>query len=193
MGWDFFCDPRKGKDAAVKEVISNHSYINTETGNTCRVSAYSVVGNHLWMVVEGDYEGKPFKEIVLGLLESGGRDMGWGYKCIAESSGPAYYDCPLKYLEQAPPAGSYGPGWRESVREYHRNKRAASGLRNALKAGCVLTYADKRYVLMRENVRNNRKAGWYVKDVATDQLFIMKGRVLSEALKGPIECSATAH
>jgi hypothetical protein len=42
--------------------------------------------------------------------------FGWGCKHITESMGPAYYSCPLSYLDMAPVRS---PEWREQVRRYH--------------------------------------------------------------------------
>lgn len=44
-----------------------------------------------------------------------------GVKHLDESMAPNYYDCPLRFLDMAPPAGSIGERWRRMVRLYHAN------------------------------------------------------------------------
>jgi hypothetical protein len=57
-------------------------------------------------------------------MKNGGFDYGWGYKSMDESMGPAYYTCPLSYLDMVPmPDSPYAREWREKVREYHAKQR----------------------------------------------------------------------
>jgi len=108
--------------------------IKTEENETRRwvTLTHSVRGNVLWSVVELTYkaEERSKRFIACHLLRSD-KGYGWGYKAMEESMGPAYYSCPLKYLEMAPEANA---AWREAVREHHRqrNKKVTVGQRVGL-------------------------------------------------------------
>jgi len=88
-----------------------------ECVTSCRATAHTVKGNHLWAIGEGD---KGHRYVILFKLESGG-SYGWGYKPISEDMGPSYYDCPLEYVkavEDFEPI-AYAAEWRAKV--YARN------------------------------------------------------------------------
>lgn len=85
-----------------------------------------VRGNCHWQVIEHK-SGKRY--IALNLLQS--YDGEWGYKDMDESVGPCYYNCPLSYLDLAPETedtGQYAKQWRQSVREYHAQRKPKAKL-----------------------------------------------------------------
>ena len=109
MGWCFL--EGQTKKALVNDLIRDES---REKGIR-KVLAHSLRGNCLWTVVYVGYPvGKTRIFIHLDLLQKHGGS--WGYKDLSEEEGPCYYNCPIKFLDQAPVANEE---WRESVREYH--------------------------------------------------------------------------
>lgn len=113
----------------------------------------SVVGNHHWYVARLCADGKTF----IGLdLMSGGQD-GWGYKGLSECMGPGEYDCPLAFLDLAPPDGEWGLEWRAKVQAYHAAKRTRS---QQLKPGADVRYGGQLYTLI-ESAGPHR--GWIVR------------------------------
>lgn len=128
--------------------------------------AKSLHGNRLWTVMQGDYPDHPElneKFILLFLLASDRTD-GWGYKDIAETSGPAYYDCPLKFLEMVPePDHNYG--WRKGVRDWHAGKREQADVAKTIAAGQRWMLNEKYGAKACEIVRPapRHKGQWYAK------------------------------
>lgn len=147
MGWLFRNDPSFGK----KEIIAR---VRGESGDSfwsegVKILATSVVGNHVWQVVQADGEAKI---IALTLIQSGGPGSGWGYKSMDESAGPCHYDCPLYLLEMADaPVNDNAAEWREGVRKAHSEKLATQKLAE----GSYVTYAGKLFRL-----RSKRRMGW---------------------------------
>lgn len=76
---------------------------------------HCLVGNVLWAVVDHTHSDGQVKTYLNCYLigKSGGE---WGYKDIGEACHPAYYSCPLAYLDLAPVANEE---WRAGVRAYH--------------------------------------------------------------------------
>lgn len=78
-----------------------------------------VVGDKLWRVVQS-FAG--YRLVVLDLLAYERGE--WGRKTITENSGPGYYDCPMRLLEQAEADQARSQTqlsveWREKVLAYH--------------------------------------------------------------------------
>lgn len=96
MGWDSASDWRSKADVVADSI---REYAMTE---------HSVVGNHLWGVVDTTSAGKI---VVLILID--GRGGNWSRKAISEDMGPYYYDCPDKVLRAA--TGALNPEWRAKV------------------------------------------------------------------------------
>jgi hypothetical protein len=65
----------------------------------------------------------------------------WGYKDMAESCGPYYYNCPEKYLKMVPVVANQE--WRDGVAEYHRERRRK---RAAKKQPLPFTFPDVEVV-----------------------------------------------
>lgn len=105
--------------------------------------AHSCVGNHLWIVYEGQPDGDKAGERVLALclLASHG-NHGWGYKDMTESMGPYESDCPLKYLDMVPDPGGYATAFRERVRAFHDAKRAKKSLMSGLRPGVRVQFVE---------------------------------------------------
>lgn len=109
MGWDFII----GIDR--DELVRRLTTVEVAPDWTCEAHelAREQGGAVLWAVWANPAAKRQM--IVCHLLQPG--HGGWGHKDLAESSGPYFYSCPLRYLEMAP---EVNPAWRERVREYHQ-------------------------------------------------------------------------
>lgn len=147
MGWLFWNNPDFGKKEVIALICGKGDRSLWLEG--VKIHATSVVGNHVWQVIQAD--GEP-KMIVLTLIQSGGPGSGWGYKSMDESAGPYHYDCPLYLLEMADaPMNDNAAEWREEVRKAHSEKLLA----RKLTVGSFVTYAGKLFRL-----RSKRRMGW---------------------------------
>jgi hypothetical protein len=88
MGWLFGWRDRK----------SLIQHLTEPKDNWGKTLAKALVGNNMWVVHELN-DGERF--IALYLLR-GGKNQDWGYKDMAESSGPFEVTCPLKFLDMVP-------------------------------------------------------------------------------------------
>lgn len=119
MGWLYDTLPTSKTDY-VKRLLARN-FAPTSPDAPCTLLDYSLRGNCLWVLAKPQSL-EPF--IALFLLQC---DRGcWGYKDMDESCGPCYYDCPLKFLEQAPEPQGFnrdhvgsGRSWRDHVRDHH--------------------------------------------------------------------------
>ena len=125
MGWSFI------QGATKADIVARSRAGQSYGGVRIPPVASSLVGNHLWQV-EQLPDGRRF--IVLYLLGSE-KGYGWGYKDLAESSYPYYFDVPLSFLKMAPVANEK---WREAVRESHAKKGEAKSKKAALRPGMRL-------------------------------------------------------
>lgn len=125
MGWS---TQFSTKEKLIGELIShlknnvNHTYIR-----------HSLVGNHLWFVVENRNDGK--RIIGLYLIRSFGNGE-YGYKAIDELAHPYYYDCPLSFFKLA--NDLICEEWRTEVKQYHRKKKDKQVLLRSIKPGDVI-------------------------------------------------------
>jgi len=96
----------------------------------------------LWAVWQvGEDESNRFLACYLTKNDKG---FGWGYKGMSESMGPAYYGCPLRFLDMVPmPDSPYAQGWRDKVRKYHEQRtcKFEVGQRVEL-VGSTIPYVD---------------------------------------------------
>ena len=111
-------------------------------------------GSRLWYIAETP-DGSRY--IGLFLLKSMGTD-GWACKCMSESAGPVYYDCPVTYLNKVPDPGGYATTWREQVKAHHTER--ASTRKRAV--GDVFRYNGKHYRLYS---RASAAGAWMVTEV----------------------------
>jgi hypothetical protein len=81
-----------------------------------KLTAHSLVGNHLWGVIETSVGSMA----VLVLIE--GRGGEWSRKAISEDMGPCYYDVPDKILKAA--TGAPNAEWRSKVLAAKAAKKA---------------------------------------------------------------------
>lgn len=100
-----------------------------DDGKYRRCIEHSSNGNHvLWAVWQvGDDENS---RSIACYLTKNDKGFGWGYKGMSESMGPAYYGCPLRFLDMVPiPDTPYAEEWRGKVRAYHakRNRKIEVG------------------------------------------------------------------
>lgn len=115
MGWLFTLGATRAEiiEKCTRSWTSGEGVQYTCLTHTCR-------GNTLWSLWERrQRDGQVTKLIFCDLLKSSPDGYGWGYKSLQESEGPAYYSCPISYLDQAPPTN---PGWREKVLAEQRRK-----------------------------------------------------------------------
>ena len=107
MGW-LFPYHTTTKKLLVEDVLS-HWKDNGE------IHATKSCKSGLWILCTP--KGYDHKIIGLYLME---KQQGlWGYKDLDESSHPYYYDCPVKWLDEAPVANQ---AWRDGVAEYNKKK-----------------------------------------------------------------------
>lgn len=166
MGWSFSCIDI-GRDAHIDEITSQEHFAEGYTP-----LAHRVVGNHVWQLVRIDATGK--KYITLDLIAKE-RKGGWGYRCMEETWGPYYYDCPLSLLDQADPTDNEtAKAWREKVRAHHAAKKA----RQVLAAGTVITYGQHQYKLRKPA---GARRGWYVNRISDGRGFRITARQLANS------------
>lgn len=166
MGWLFSCNPNFKKSDQIAE-FRQPSYWNEGV----KLLADRVVGNHYWAAIQLP-AGR--KVVFLALLQSGGKDMGWGYKDMTEDSGPCYYDCPLSLLKMTDePTEGYAVEWRQKVRAHHAAKKA----RPLLTTGTVVHYCGHDYVLG----TNLGRRGWSVRRCSDWVAFRMQAKQLAVA------------
>lgn len=133
MGWNAR-DNWKTREDALAEIRRD-----LQSSPDFTVVQMQTTGSRLWYIAETP---DGVRHIGLFLLRSGGPD-GWACKCMSESAGPLYYDCPVTYLDKVPDPGGYATAWRERVREHHANR---AGVRKR-SAGDVFRYNEKHYRL----------------------------------------------
>lgn len=110
--------------------------------STATLIDHSDKGSHLWKLIEctakqGPAAGQVTRFISLDLIKKRGGE-GWHYTSQDESEGLSHYDCPLRFLDQAPtPGGAQGAAsqWRWKVRGYHADKAKRAKSVNSLKPG----------------------------------------------------------
>ena len=105
MGWDSCWDWRSKTDV-VEATVREY-----------KLTTYSLVGNHLWGVIETSVG----PMAVLVLIE--GRGGQWSRKAISEDMGPCYYDVPDKILKAA--TGAPNLEWRAKVAQAKAEAKAA--------------------------------------------------------------------
>lgn len=173
MGWSFACSRSFGKKELVAELRDPVRFANQELLQS------SVVGNHHWYLARDKESGRTW--IGVDLLQSGGKDEGWGYKSMSEHCGPCYYDCPLSFLAQASEATGYAADWREKVRAHHAARKA----RPVPVAGMVVIYGGHQYTLVRPA---GPRRGWLCRDTGGNVLRMSAAQLA----KAVIETKETA-
>lgn len=150
----------------------------TSVGASSTVLAHRAIGNRLWFLAQtrsGEQPGR--KWIGLTLIDSRRGEV--AVKCMDETVGPYYYDCPLAFLAQADaPVGPYAGPWREQVRAFHANRSAR---RAAIRPGVRVTYDGQVYVLK----RSLGHRGWTVLRESDGLILRMKSRQLRHAALTP--------
>lgn len=133
-----------------------------------------VRGSRHWYVRRLE-DGRCYIGLDLLAKDSFGRSE-WGYKDMDESCGPAYYDCPLKFLDLAQPAPTEGwaAEWREKVRQWHQAKKE----RPVWSPGMVVSYGNHNYRLLRPYAP---RKGWAVLEVQSGIEYRMGANQLSKS------------
>lgn len=168
MGWLF---SHRSKDELVKSLLNPN-----ELREGFRILDHSLVGGHLWLVVERDLpDGACERIICLELIEAHAGQ--WGNKSISEREHPYYFDCPLRLLDLAGPTiSSKAEEWRQAVREFHA---ARARRRRKAAPGALVEYGGTRYRLSKSLGRK----GWevFVEGDASGQAYRLKSTQLSNA------------
>lgn len=160
------------------------NYVNSRDtiGNDHDVIKSTVRGNRLWRLIahkKKDVIIDLFVDVVLIQKFSKGE---WGYKIISDSCGPAYYDCPLGYIESSEKilgqTSRWLVGWRQKVRHYHAKKRETKKITSTLSKGQVLEYGSKRYRLI--DLAGKRR-GWNVCCLDDGRQYRMKAYQINSA------------
>lgn len=173
MGWSFACDTYFKRADQIAKFRGDKFF-----SEGYKLVDSRVVGNHFWGLVETVATGE--KTIWLGLMQGGGRTMGWGYKSMDEQSGPYYYDCPLSLLDKASQLedtdrNRHAIPWRAKVREYHAKKK----LSKKPVSGMVVSIGERKYKLLSPYAP---RRGWAVVDVDSGMNYRMPAKQLSRAL-----------
>lgn len=120
MGWDFT------QGASCKDVIRRQTRRQENDKYIWETLDHKLVNiRHLWTISRRtDKATGAVQTVILLFLLGKDGNYGWGYKDMTESMGPAYYDCPLAFLDAVPePQSEYSAGWRDKVRAYHESMR----------------------------------------------------------------------
>jgi hypothetical protein len=157
---------RATRDQAVHDELAN-------VGASSTVLAHRAIGNRLWFLAQtrsGEHAGR--KWIGLTLIDS--RRGQVAVKCMDETVGPYYFDCPLAFIDRADaPVGPHAGPWREKVKAFHANRTAR---RAAIRQGLRVMYDGQVYELCRSLGRR----GWEV--LSEDGVILrMKARQLWQA------------
>lgn len=119
MGWMFPYHTFDRKTLIAERVASEIS-----ENYRIEVLRYCVRGNNLWKLVQVTRDEKSERFIVLDMMQKSGGT--WGYKDLDDGCGPCYYNCPLSYVDACTPTTSeYANHWREQVRKYWAERKAA--------------------------------------------------------------------
>lgn len=157
---------RATRDQAIHDELAS-------VGSSSTVLAHRAIGNRLWFLAQtrsGEHAGR----IWIGLTLIDSRRGEVAVKCMDETVGPYYYDCPLAFLDRADaPVGPYAGPWREQVRAFHANRAAK---RAAIRQGLRVCYDGHTYLLRRSLGRR----GWEVQR-EDGVVFRMKARQLQQA------------
>lgn len=149
-------------------------------GISSTVLAHRAIGNRLWFLAQtrgGEQPGR--KWIGLTLIDSRRGEV--AVKCMDETVGPHYYDCPLAFLAQADaPVGPYAGPWREQVRAFHASRSAK---RAATRPGLRVIYDGHTYVLQHSLGRR----GWTVLRERDGLVLRIKARQLRDATLLPLQ------
>lgn len=123
MGWTYYKQPGETAEDQKRYLINE---LTRDTNNPDYF--FRVIEHHcgsdnvLWMVIEAQRktDDRKFRYISCVLLDD--QDQQWGYKGMDEAVGPAYYSCPLSFLDLAPEdnllpefEGSFAKSWRKKV------------------------------------------------------------------------------
>lgn len=155
MGWSVMSDPWYTKPRLVDYLVSQAMW----KGASCKPVRHSVVGSHLWILLDRvSGEGSP-QEVALYVLEGpqrGDEPSGWGYKdlpCREHLDAPAY-------ILEANLCQDYYGEWLEQLKQDRDEARELNRRLDGLKPGAVLSFGGRSFELV-ARVRG----GWTVRDV----------------------------
>lgn len=137
MGWTF---PYGATRRQIIDELTPAECPSGDAGGLFRTLRHCCKGNVLYALHESvKPDGSSTKWIGVYLMgKHGGND--WGYKDMDETMGPYYYNCPVKYLDEADePANECAANWRAEVRRRaaeRASKRPRVGEYWKLRDGC---------------------------------------------------------
>jgi hypothetical protein len=108
MGWDF--THGASRQDIVNQILGMYK---KEFGVKILDHACTAYGKRLWLCVESDKLKSPL--VVLYLLDKS-KGYGWGYKCMDETMGPYYHDCPQRLIK-GEAHNQFSANWRQRVAE----------------------------------------------------------------------------
>ena len=155
MGWDVMSDPWYNKSRLVLHLVSPGQW----KGSEVMPARHSVVGNHLWILlnrVRG--EGSP-QEIALYELRGrlpGDDPGGWGYKALPVRE---HLDCPA-YMLEADLCPDYYGEWITQVKQERAKARQLQRRVEGLRPKDVVTLYGRRFELLRRS-----RGGWLVREL----------------------------
>ena len=136
MGWTYYRQPGETAEEQKRYLINELTRDTDEREGSeyfFRITDHHCGrDNVLWMVIEAQRKAddKKFRYIGCTLLDYQSRQ--WGYKEMDEAVGPAYYSCPLAFLDLAPEdnlppefEGSFAKSWRKKVLGQQTNQNQA--------------------------------------------------------------------
>jgi hypothetical protein len=181
MGWTFTFV--RDKAAFVRDRVEGWETINS-ANETVRGKCldHSVRGNSLWTLWQTSWtkagEEQPYRvEKWIGLDRiASDKKEGWGYKDMEESMHPYYYDCPLKFLEQAPEKSAE---WRAGVRAYHAAKKAK---RRVIQVGDILKLKKNNDEIEEVTVSQKRGKTIIAIDNVSKRYFKIARNVIAEVI-----------
>lgn len=142
MGWNVMSDPWYNKARLVRLLVDPAEW----KGGEVTPVRHSVVGNHLWILLDRvSGEGSP-QEIGLYLLQGrqpGDEPGGWGYKDLPVRE---HLDCPAYMLDADLCPGYYGD-WILQVKQERAEARQLERRLAALQPGEVLSLHGRRFRL----------------------------------------------
>lgn len=167
MGWSFRMNRHFGKSQLVEELISPNSL-----SPGYKILEHRVVGNTLWYLYSRP---SGTKTIGLYLMESGGKDSGWGYNGMSEDYGPSELDCPMSLIDKCDlPESDWAREWRDKVLSNRKEKKKKN---EALQKNALVRIYGKDYKLL---YRITGSTKWTVKEVETGKLFTVKKSMLDK-------------
>lgn len=157
MGWSVMCDPSYNKKRLIELLVSESDW----KGSSFKPVRHSVVGEHVWILLERVEGEGPRNEVALYMVQGPLPDEtgGWGWKGLPCRE---HLDCPA-YMLDADLCPDYYGEWKEQVREERKQARELARRVDRLEPGEVLSLHGRSYELEKRT-----RGGWIVLDVSQE-------------------------